>query len=74
MWFSLSLQDATTFLPEWSDGVKPQGSLGFATLSYSLSMVRPFVRPTRVGALMIMFQIPSCVTNLLMFQQHLMQG
>jgi len=36
-------QDATTFvLPEWSDGVKPQGSLGFVTLSYSLSMVRPF--------------------------------
>ena len=34
-------QDATTFvLPEWSDGVKPQGSLGFVTLSYSLSMVR----------------------------------
>ena len=34
-------QDATTFvLPEWSDGTKPQGSLGFVTLSYSLSMVR----------------------------------
>lgn len=34
-------QDATTFvLPEWSDGVKPKGSLGFITLSYSLSMVR----------------------------------
>lgn len=33
-------QDATTFtLPEWSDGVQPKGSLGFITMSYSLSMV-----------------------------------
>jgi betaine lipid synthase len=33
-------QDASTFvLPEWTDGVDPMGSLGFVTLSYSLSMV-----------------------------------
>lgn len=32
-------QDASTFsLPEWSDGVDPRGSVGFVTLSYSLSM------------------------------------
>lgn len=36
-------QDATTFtLPEWSDGVQPKGSLGFITMSYSLSMVSSF--------------------------------
>ena len=34
-------QDATEFfLPEWSNGVDPKGSLSFVTLSYSLSMVR----------------------------------
>ena len=33
-------QDACTFtLPEWSDGKDPKGSVGFITLSYSLSMV-----------------------------------
>ncbi|KAF8313463.1 S-adenosyl-L-methionine-dependent methyltransferase [Clavulina sp. PMI_390] len=33
-------QDATTFtLPEWSDGIRPKGSLGFISLSYSLSMI-----------------------------------
>lgn len=41
-------QDATTFtLPEWSDGVKPKGSLGFVTLSYSLSMVSLVARGFR---------------------------
>lgn len=42
-------EDATTFvLPEWSDGVQPRGSLGFVTLSYSLSMVSlPFVHGSR---------------------------
>lgn len=35
-------QDGTEFeLPEWSDGVKPKGSVGLVTLSYSLSMVSP---------------------------------
>ena len=34
-------QDATEFfLPEWSSGTDPKGSLSFVTLSYSLSMVR----------------------------------
>ena len=33
-------QDATEFfLPEWSNGTDPKGSLSFVTLSYSLSMV-----------------------------------
>jgi betaine lipid synthase len=33
-------QDASEFsLPEWSDGKDPKGSVGFVTLSYSLSMV-----------------------------------
>lgn len=36
-------QDATElFLPEWSNGVDPEGSVGFVTLSYSLSMVRGY--------------------------------
>lgn len=39
-------QDASEFsLPEWSDGQDPKGSVGFVTLSYSLSMVshpKPF--------------------------------
>lgn len=35
-------QDASDFvLPEWQDGVDPKGSVGFVTLSYSLSMVSP---------------------------------
>lgn len=34
-------QDASTFtLPEWTAGVDPKGSVGFVTLSYSLSMVK----------------------------------
>ncbi|KAI0322655.1 hypothetical protein OF83DRAFT_1161041 [Amylostereum chailletii] len=33
-------QDASTFyLPEWSDGIHPRGSVGFVSLSYSLSMI-----------------------------------
>jgi hypothetical protein len=33
-------QDASEFsLPEWANGVDPKGSVGFITLSYSLSMV-----------------------------------
>lgn len=45
-------QDATTFvLPEWSDGVKPKGSLGFVTLSYSLSMVSPVAIRSPIGHL-----------------------
>ncbi|KAG6917420.1 hypothetical protein DXG01_002505 [Tephrocybe rancida] len=33
-------QDASQFtLPEWSDGKDPKGSVGFVTLSYSLSMI-----------------------------------
>lgn len=32
-------QDATElFLPEWSNNIEPKGSVGFVTLSYSLSM------------------------------------
>lgn len=38
-------QDASEFsLPEWCDGKDPKGSVGFVTLSYSLSMVSPFFR------------------------------
>jgi betaine lipid synthase len=38
-------QDASTFtLPEWTDGVHPRGSVGFVTLSYSLSMARRLPR------------------------------
>lgn len=34
-------QDATQFtLPEWKNGKDPKGSVGFITMSYSLSMVR----------------------------------
>lgn len=34
-------QDASEFsLPEWGNGVDPKGSVGFITMSYSLSMVR----------------------------------
>jgi len=34
-------QDASEFsLPEWSNGMDPKGSVGFITMSYSLSMVR----------------------------------
>ena len=34
-------QDASEFsLPEWSNGNDPKGSVGFVTMSYSLSMVR----------------------------------
>ena len=37
-------QDATEFfLPEWSNGTDPKGSLSFVTLSYSLSMVCLFI-------------------------------
>ncbi|KAF8521432.1 hypothetical protein BU17DRAFT_45793 [Hysterangium stoloniferum] len=33
-------QDASEFtLPEWADGVDPKGSVGFVTMSYSLSMI-----------------------------------
>lgn len=33
-------QDASEFLlSEWKDGKEPKGSVGFVTLSYSLSMV-----------------------------------
>ncbi|TDL26086.1 S-adenosyl-L-methionine-dependent methyltransferase [Rickenella mellea] len=36
-------QDASNFtLPEWSDGKDPKGSVGFVTLSYSLSMIPSF--------------------------------
>ncbi|KAE9411149.1 S-adenosyl-L-methionine-dependent methyltransferase [Gymnopus androsaceus JB14] len=36
-------QDASNFvLPEWQDGVDPKGSVGFVTLSYSLSMIPNF--------------------------------
>lgn len=37
-------QDASEFsLPEWADGRDPKGSVGFVTLSYSLSMACPIV-------------------------------
>ena len=40
-------QDATEFfLPEWSNGTDPKGSLSFVTLSYSLSMVRLLIHHT----------------------------
>ena len=40
-------QDATEFfLPEWSNGTDPKGSLSFVTLSYSLSMVRLLIHRT----------------------------
>ncbi len=33
-------QDAGSFtLPEWADGADPKGTVGFVTMSYSLSMV-----------------------------------
>lgn len=36
-------QDASEFtLPEWANGTDPKGSVGFITLSYSLSMIRSF--------------------------------
>ncbi|TFK53663.1 S-adenosyl-L-methionine-dependent methyltransferase [Heliocybe sulcata] len=36
-------QDASEFhLPEWDYGVEPKGSVGFVTLSYSLSMIPSF--------------------------------
>ncbi|KAJ7733754.1 hypothetical protein DFH07DRAFT_132329 [Mycena maculata] len=36
-------QDASEFtLPEWNDGRDPKGSVGFVTLSYSLSMIPSF--------------------------------
>jgi betaine lipid synthase len=36
-------QDASEFsIPEWSDGTDPKGSVGFVTLSYSLSMVNKY--------------------------------
>ncbi|KDQ55857.1 hypothetical protein JAAARDRAFT_195669 [Jaapia argillacea MUCL 33604] len=36
-------QDASEFtLPEWQDGLDPKGSVGFITLSYSLSMIPSF--------------------------------
>lgn len=41
-WSNVSVlcQDASKFsLPEWSDGIDPKGTVGFVTLSYSLSMV-----------------------------------
>ena len=37
-------QDASEFsIPEWSDGKDPKGSVGFITLSYSLSMVNKYL-------------------------------
>ena len=37
-------QDASKFeLPEWQDGVLPEGSVGFVTLSYALSMIPTFL-------------------------------
>src|ERR1700730_13003884 len=40
-------QDAAEFsLPEWSHGVDTKGSVGFVTLSYSLSMV--CLRPSQL--------------------------
>ena len=37
-------QDASEFsIPEWSDGKDPKGSVGFITLSYSLSMVDKYL-------------------------------
>ncbi|RDB16813.1 hypothetical protein Hypma_002666 [Hypsizygus marmoreus] len=36
-------QDASQFsLPEWADGADPKGSIGFITMSYSLSMIPSF--------------------------------
>ncbi|KAF8919951.1 hypothetical protein CPB85DRAFT_734180 [Mucidula mucida] len=36
-------QDACDFyLPEWSENINPEGSVGFVTLSYSLSMIPNF--------------------------------
>ena len=44
-------QDASQFsLPEWADGKDPKGSIGFVTLSYSLSMVRLPPWRTLLGA------------------------
>lgn len=47
-------QDASEFsLPEWGHGVDPKGSVGFITMSYSLSMVGTLFTgtfPTRIAA------------------------
>jgi hypothetical protein len=45
-------QDASEFtLPEWNSEKDPKGSVGFVTLSYSLSMVsrRPFLKSTNTN-------------------------
>ncbi|KAG6821002.1 hypothetical protein H0H93_008631 [Arthromyces matolae] len=53
-------QDASQFvLPEWSDGKDPKGSVGFITLSYSLSMVSMCTVYKRSGSERTMHQIPS---------------
>ncbi len=57
-------QDACDFyLPEWSENINPEGSVGFVTLSYSLSMVGCF---TDLGVLSLTAssQIPNFYTLL----------
>lgn len=52
-------QDASEFtLPEWSNGTDPKGSVGFITLSYSLSMVSIFPEKKK-DSLIMYLQIPN---------------
>jgi betaine lipid synthase len=53
-------QDASEFsLPEWLDGRDPKGSVGYITMSYSLSMVCLYLRTSTLLRASQTVQIPN---------------